>query len=61
LVTQLDPTGAADADSLAAAILSEALRLDQGRPRDDATVLVLKLTPHPDDDNIRHLSLRFPI
>jgi serine phosphatase RsbU (regulator of sigma subunit) len=61
LVAQLDPVGTAEADSLAAAILTEALRLDQGRPRDDATVLVLKLIPHPDDANIRHLSLRFPI
>ena len=46
---------------LAEAILSEALRLDSGRPRDDATVLVLALTPTFSSDNIRRLQMRFPI
>jgi serine phosphatase RsbU (regulator of sigma subunit) len=60
LLAQHDPNGKADASILAGAILSEALRLDQGRPRDDATVLVLKLIALPIDDGIRRLTLRFP-
>lgn len=56
-----DPNGDATAPPLADAILTEALRLDQGRPRDDATVLVLKLLPVQRDDNVRRLSMCFPI
>jgi hypothetical protein len=51
----------APAQAVADAILSEALRLDQGRPRDDATVLVLKLVDLPVVDGIRRLTMRFPI
>ncbi len=61
LLQTLDADGATSAEILAHAILAEALRLDQGRPRDDATVLVLKLTAQPMPDDIRHLSMRFPI
>lgn len=61
LLTQFDPDGITPAQTVADAILSEALRLDQGRPRDDATVLVLKLVELPIFDGIRRLSMRFPI
>jgi serine phosphatase RsbU (regulator of sigma subunit) len=61
LLQRLDADGNTSADTLAAALLTEALRLDQGRPRDDATVLVLKLAAQPKPDDIRHLSMRFPI
>jgi serine phosphatase RsbU (regulator of sigma subunit) len=61
LLTQIDPAGLTTASVIADAILSEALRLDQGRPRDDATVLVLKLVALPVVDGIRRLSMRFPI
>jgi serine phosphatase RsbU (regulator of sigma subunit) len=61
LLTQLDPDGATSATFLADAILAEALRLDQGRPRDDATVLVLKLVDQPAPDGIRRLTMSFPI
>lgn len=66
LLAQHDPEGLTTATTIANAILSEALRLDQGRPRDDATVLVLKLIALPAADpstvdNIRRLSMRFPI
>jgi len=58
---------AADADStdvasrIADTILTEALRLEHGRPRDDATVLVLKLVAQTVPDDVRRLTLRFPI
>jgi serine phosphatase RsbU (regulator of sigma subunit) len=61
LLTHLDPDGMTPAQTIADAILSEALRLDQGRPRDDATVLVLKLVALPVVDGVRRLSMRFPI
>jgi serine phosphatase RsbU (regulator of sigma subunit) len=61
LVLQQDPDGTAPASDVADAILSEAMRLDQGRPRDDATVLVLKLVENPSVDGIRRLNMRFPI
>ena len=43
LLQTTDPHSDGDAQLLADAILDAALRLDQGRPRDDATVLVVKL------------------
>src|SRR4051794_24786333 len=61
LITRLDPDGARTATVIADEILSEALRLDQGRPRDDATVLVLKLVDQPNVDGVRRLTMRFPI
>jgi serine phosphatase RsbU (regulator of sigma subunit) len=61
LITQIDADGTVSASVIADAILSEALRLDQGRPRDDATVLVMKLVELPAVDGVRRLTMRFPI
>lgn len=62
LLAQLDPQGVCPASELAHAILDEAVRLDEGRPLDDTTVLVLKLTARPlGADESRRLTLRFPI
>ena len=61
LLQTTDPHSDGDAQLLADAILDAALRLDQGRPRDDATVLVVKLLPTADDSGIRRLAARFPI
>ena len=61
MLHQLDADNLTPAPIIADAILSEALRLDQGRPRDDATVLVLKLVSLPVVDGVRRLSMRFPI
>ena len=61
LLHQLDPDNHTPAPMIADAILSEALRLEQGRPRDDATVLVLKLVELPTVDGVRRLSMRFPL
>lgn len=61
LLAAVDPLGVADAESIAEAVLNAALELDQGRPRDDATVLVVKLISQPTPDAVRRLSVRFPI
>jgi serine phosphatase RsbU (regulator of sigma subunit) len=51
-----DPTPQAIADAL----LSEAIRLDQGRPNDDMSVVVLRVT-FGSDDQIRRMTVRLPI
>lgn len=55
----------ATASTLADAILQAAVDLDHGRPRDDVTVLVVKIAAQVADaqyaDNIRRLSMRIPI
>jgi serine phosphatase RsbU (regulator of sigma subunit) len=61
LLTNVDADGSAASQAIADAILAEALRLDHGRPRDDATVLVLKLVAQAVPDDVRRLSMRFPI
>ena len=48
-------------EEIADAILGEALRLDDGRPRDDATVLVVRVGPAAKPNRIRRLSMRFPL
>ena len=50
-----------DAPALADAILARAVALDQGRPEDDMSVLVLSLTPGKQADSARRLSVRFPL
>jgi serine phosphatase RsbU (regulator of sigma subunit) len=61
LLQARDAEHSAKASQLAHAILEEALRLDQGRPKDDATVLVVKVTPLSNGDDIRRLALSFAI
>lgn len=60
-----DITGVAprrpDAEALADALLYRALALDDGRPRDDMTVVVLAVLPSTVGDDVRHLSVRYPI
>lgn len=45
---------------LADALLAHAMRLDDGRPADDISVVVFKVAAH-DDDGVRRMSLRLPI
>lgn len=55
---------AANAADLADAILTEAMRLEQDRPRDDATVLVIKLVAQKsqtEKDKIRRVYMQFPV
>jgi serine phosphatase RsbU (regulator of sigma subunit) len=61
LLAAVDEAGTVGAAAIADAILAKALRLDRGRPRDDATVLVLKLVPQAVPDDVRRLTVRFPI
>ena len=42
-------------------VLEKALSLDQGRPGDDSTVLVVKVGTHQQDQKIRRLELSLPI
>jgi serine phosphatase RsbU (regulator of sigma subunit) len=56
LLEDNDPTPQEIADSL----LEQALRLDQGRPADDTSVVVLRVSSS-EDDQIRRLSVRLPL
>ena len=46
---------------LADALLGRAVELDQGRPCDDITVVVVSVVPRQQTDGVRRLSVRFPI
>lgn len=61
LLVRVDADHKAEPQAIAEAVMAETLRLDNGRPRDDATVLVVKIAPRHQHDAIRHLSMRFPI
>jgi serine phosphatase RsbU (regulator of sigma subunit) len=49
------------ARSLADALLSRAVELDKGRPSDDVTVAVVSVIERRQSDDVRRLSVRFPI
>ncbi|MCB9137635.1 MAG: serine/threonine-protein phosphatase [Caldilineaceae bacterium] len=61
LLKQTDPENSAEATILAGAILQEAMRLDHGRPKDDATVVAVKVTAAGENDEVRRMSIRLPI
>lgn len=61
LLQRVDPVQMTNAQIIADAILAEALRLDDNRPRDDATVLIIKILPLANGDITRRLFMRFPI
>jgi serine phosphatase RsbU (regulator of sigma subunit) len=61
-----DPSQAADpflanARSLADGLLARAVELDQGRPSDDVSVVALSVLPRIQPDDVRRLSVRFPL
>ena len=58
VVQTLPPTLGAEA--LANDILAHALQCEQGRPRDDLTVVVMRVVRH-DGDNVRRMSMHLPI
>jgi serine phosphatase RsbU (regulator of sigma subunit) len=58
---EIDPRHTVDAQTLADTILAEALRLDSNRPRDDATVVIVRIAPHEREQEIRRMTVRFPI
>jgi serine phosphatase RsbU (regulator of sigma subunit) len=49
-----------DPQSLADTLLDHAVRLDEGRPSDDISVLVLKVAPRR-EDAVRRLTVRLPL
>lgn len=53
--------GEACARSLADALLARAVELDRGRPTDDVSVVVFSVVPRQTRDDIRRLTVRFPI
>ncbi len=61
LLQRSDPSGQRDAQSQADAILAEVLRLEQNRPADDATVVVVKILAMERPELVRRLFMRFPI
>jgi serine phosphatase RsbU (regulator of sigma subunit) len=61
LLERVDADHSQPAQIVADAILAESIRLDDNRPRDDATVLVLRVVPQAKPDPVRRLSMRFPI
>lgn len=61
LLAIVDGEDAADAASVADAILRAAVELDHGRPRDDATVLVVKVRARADAEEVRRLRMTAPL
>jgi len=49
------------AQHIADALLDKALALEDGRPRDDISVLVLRITDRRVENDVRHLLLRVPL
>lgn len=59
---QLDACpGEACARSLADSLLARAVELDRGRPDDDISVVAISVMPQQQPDDVRRLSVRFPI
>jgi len=48
------------AQSIADSILEHAIHLDQGRPADDISVVVLRVTSSSGDD-VRRMTIRLPL
>lgn len=59
-VERLRSAGAAEAQAWADSLLEQALELDEGRPADDISVLVLTVVPKA-GDTARRLNLRLPL
>lgn len=54
-------SGEACARSLADGLLSRAVEMDRGRPGDDVSVVVVSVSERQQTDDVRRLSVRFPI
>ena len=55
------PPGQYRITHLADALLAQAQEMDQGRPGDDITVVVLSVVARQKPDDVRRMSVRFPI
>lgn len=56
-----DTAGAYSAKEIADRVLEAALDLDKGRPRDDSTVLVIKVGSHQREQIVRRMEISLPI
>jgi serine phosphatase RsbU (regulator of sigma subunit) len=54
-------SGEGDAQVMADAILERAVQLDRGRPSDDISILVMAIVPRVREDNVRRMTVSFPI
>ncbi|NLF15131.1 MAG: SpoIIE family protein phosphatase [Anaerolineaceae bacterium] len=54
-------TGEGSARSLADGLLARAVDLDRGRPADDVSVVVVSIVARARPDDVRRMSVRFPI
>jgi len=61
LVSDFLANGKRDAQAMADAILERAVELDRGRPSDDISVLVIAIEPRMREDNVRRMTVSFPI
>jgi serine phosphatase RsbU (regulator of sigma subunit) len=52
-----DPT----AQEITDALLEYALKLDQGRPVDDISIIALRVTPETSENKVRRMVVRLPI
>lgn len=57
MLEESDPT----AQEVADALLSQAMQLDEHRPVDDISVVVLRVMPRQAADNVRRMTVRLPI
>jgi hypothetical protein len=56
ILEEEDPTSQEIADT----VLNQAIRLDQNRPNDDMSVLVMRVVPD-ESDQIRRMTVRLPV
>jgi len=61
LVPELLAAATGDPQALADALLERAVAADQGRPRDDISVVVVAVVTRDDVDDVRRMSVSFPI
>jgi serine phosphatase RsbU (regulator of sigma subunit) len=59
-VRELTTVGNTSTQQLADGLLAQAVALDEGRPHDDISVLVLRVLDHT-GDGVRRLALRLPL
>ncbi len=61
LVQELMANSAREPQALADALLERAVAADGGRPCDDISVMVIAIVPGKDNDDVRRMSVSFPI
>ena len=59
--TRMIDEGVTDARTIADTLLAEAIEMDNGRPRDDISVLVTAVLPKIEDNKIRRMQVCLPL